>query len=1476
MKLILFPIFIGLGCMIDSLPVVAQQTTPASLATPITVANLDSDAFAQWDSGVESPILDGQRKRLGPESILGTAMPRAQYSGLIFGSSKTPGTRHLRIGFKNPVPVGSVLVHGGGTLSVLKAAAPYPGNLSDDSQWITADRLESDSFGKDEVAASNDALWVLPPGTVTRALRFSHTAYLTDSSYGGNINGAYVLTTRLVNVSPQAIASARSNSQNAGRLSDETHENKGEWDNIAANDSRQKSVAEDPEWVLLTWPSPVTLAGLASLGSGYSAADIQIYAGPADQHPSIAPDDAWKTIKRVTGWTSLYPNILPVHWIDFGGSVTTRAVRMRLTAALNESGLHPHLAGKTVAGTRVWIGELMALATPESASMTAHKAESTSSSESHTLIPIHFVLPEYGFVTLVIEDASGKRIRNLVADAAFPKGENTVYWDGTDDLTRDLDAAEHGVYNIPAEFVAPGRYQVRGLWHRQIDLKYVTSLYSPGEPPWPTQDGSGGWMTNHTPASSAVFIPGSKAPGGQPLIGIGAYISEGGSAFSWVNLEGKKIGGRGWIGGVWTGAQYLAGDSGPQAETNVAAYAASTFAEYQESKPTGKTEIRLTKLTNLQPNGDHPVLLQTLLLDPHLSENGAQASGETDEAKSLEYLSGLAVHNGLMAISEPLFNRLVFIDAKAGKVMGAATVPNPGALAFDDQGRLLLLSGKSLLRYPSGAIAHMPDLPTPETLVQGLEAPQGITLDSAGKIYISDQGNSNQVKVFSPDGRPLSVIGHAGPPSAGAYDPLHMNRPKGLVVDSNGRIWVTEDYTQPKRVSVWNSDGTIWKAYYGPAQYGGGGTLDPEDRGRFLYDGMEFHLDWKTGASTLERVYYRLDDENNLSMAFRCAPPESALHILGKRYLTNAFNSNPTNGHRTAFLFLDRDPAAVPVAAIGSANEWELLKEDSFRAIWPAGIDLKGDRNRNAAMFIWNDLNEDGRVQPDEVRIWAAGSGGVTVAPDGSFVVNDVVSGHGAGQVARFRPVRFTPVGVPVYGPAEFLGPAQGPASSGGNQALAGIDGWTIETNAPPPYSTYGLGGVRNGIPMWSYPSLWPGLGASHYSPAPDRSGELIGTTRLLGGLVTPHNSDAGPIFFINGNMGNAYAMTQDGLFVTQLFQDVRQGPLWVMPTAQPGMLLNQLSLHDENFFPTVTQIQDGSIYMDSGALSALIEIEGLDSIRRLPTTPLRVTAQDLERSAGALAVREAERQKSNGAGVLHVGLQSTPPPMDARSDGWTHCLDWAQIDRRGVSAWFNANNKPYDVQACISITEGKLFALWRTDDPELLRNSGEMGNAPFKTGGALDLMIGTNPHADTHRNQAAVGDLRLLVTQVNHQTKAVLYRAVAPDAPKNQRAVFSAPWHSINFDSVIDVSHQVQLAADGKGNYEIAVPLSVLNLDPQKRIRIKADIGILRGNGTQTTQRVYWNNKATAIVSDVPSEAELTPQLWGIWEFDSETSFGQ
>ncbi len=44
-------------------------------------------------------------------------------------------------------------------------------------------------------------------------------------------------------------------------------------------------------------------------------------------------------------------------------------------------------------------------------------------------IPVRFSLDAASYVTLVIEDASGNRVRNLIAETKLPAGDNLFYWD---------------------------------------------------------------------------------------------------------------------------------------------------------------------------------------------------------------------------------------------------------------------------------------------------------------------------------------------------------------------------------------------------------------------------------------------------------------------------------------------------------------------------------------------------------------------------------------------------------------------------------------------------------------------------------------------------------------------------------------------------------------------------------------------------------------------------------------------------------------------------------------------------------------------------------------------------------------------------------------------------------------------------------------------------------------------------------------
>jgi hypothetical protein len=699
---------------------------------------------------------------------------------------------------------------------------------------------------------------------------------------------------------------------------------------------------------------------------------------------------------------------------------------------------------------------------------------------------------------------------------------------------------------------------------------------------------------------------------------------------------------------------------------------------------------------------------------------------------------------------------------------------------------------------------------------------------------------------------------------------------------------VTEQDFLPKRVSVWTTDGAFVKAFYGPPKYGGGGALDPENKNLFYYADdanglLEFKLDWKKGTSQLSSVLYRADSDH-LKLPEQGwsggAAPQSALYreekgaLFGRRkqrYFTQCFNGQPTGGSSPVFIFRDMGGRIRPVAAAGVANRWPLLKEMMFKPFWPRGVDVGAqdpgrDSGKNMAFFIWSDLNDDGQAQPNEVMFRQGSSGGVTVMPDFSFCV-----AHIGDQAMRYSPVGFTTQGVPLYDVCKAQVLAEGviPATtSGGSQALVDPDGNSVVTLGARPFLASSLCGGKNGGMSWSYPSLWPGLHASHEAPKPEHLGELIGTTRLLGGFVNPKGSEVGPLWCINGNMGNAYLFTSDGLFVATLFEDSRIGKAWQSPTARRGVSLKGISPGDEHFWPTINQSADGQVYLVyNKEACALVKIEGLETLRRLAADNVNVTADGLKKIQAYQVTREEKRKLEQGAGRLTVPVQAAAPRVDGNLDDWSGAA-WVEIERRGVGAYFNSNSKPYDIRGAVAVADDKLFAAWRTGDRELLKNSGEMPFALFKTGGTLELMIGADPSADPKRRSPVAGDLRLLVTQVKGQPRALIYRPVVPGAPAERKVPFSSPSRTLVFDQVEEVSDQVKLAGDGKGNYEISISLSVLRLKPQPGMRIRGDMGILRGDGSQTLSRLYWSNKATGIVSDVPSEAELLPSLWGAWEF--------
>ncbi|MCD0490328.1 hypothetical protein LPB86_18975 [Pedobacter sp. MC2016-14] len=1416
----------------------------------VKLDNLDPAAYADWVDGNEKPVMAKEEKAKTPQWVLWTDKTQPGHSGVTFGFSKKSGPRHLRIGFHTAIPVGSIIADGGGRPSVLKPGAAYPGNMADETQWIPAKRLADGQVSDKELDKSDYGIWVFPAGTKTRALRFSHVPDASDGAYEGFLTGALLAEERFSNISGQAITSAKSSNQRAKLLNNGLTDNWAAWENIdykEASPANQPVIsAENAEWILLTWAQPVKISGLVALWAGFSAAEAQAFTGPAGQHPRDARENQWQSIAVYSGIVGTTPHLWP-NYLDFGKVVTTTSVRLKITAPLKGVG---NLKDKVMEGRRVWLGEIMALQSLGNLPLSAPGGALAAVAQlPNPPIAVPFTLKEAGYVTLVIEDKNGMRVRNLISETWFNAGKNVAWWDGLDDLGRDIEAAKHGVYKIPAKFVVPGEYKVRGLVRGEITTTYEFPVYTTGTPPWSTDDHVGGWLANHSAPQAAVFVPAKQSPTGQPAVFLGNYVTEGPDGLAWVDLDGKKLGGKKWIGGAWTAAPYLARDAGEKAATDVYAYVGSVW---ETGKKSGEAELRITALT---AGADKPIILHAL--GPF-----APKASKSDE------IGGLAVRDGIAVVSLTKKNQLIFIDVKLGKVLGTTLANAPMGLAFDSKGSLLFLSENKLLKYSN--ISDINKLPAVQTVISsGLEAPVGLTFTQDDRILISDGGKSHQVKVFTASGKFVSAIGRPGAPKAGPYDPLHMNNPAGITVDAKQQLWVAENDYLPKRVSVWTLDGKLIRSFYGPSKYGGGGTVDPEDKTKFYYSeetkgAMEFALDWQTGENKLKQVIYR-KTPGSLDLAFRSSGPETALYYKGKRYFTNCYSSNPTGGQPTAFLFVDRDGIAYPAAAMGRADAWEILKEERFKSVLPADVDLNGKGEKVLAFFMWTDINEDAAVQTNEVSFIKGAASGVTVMSDLSFIIAQL-----NGKATQFAPVSFSAKGSPVYqlGNAKVLAAGiLSPASSGGNQVLTDANGWTVAVQGMAPFHKYSISGAKDGKARWSYPNMWPGLHASHEAPLPSFSGELIGPTRLLGGLMDIKGADSGPLWAVNSNHGMVYVFTTDGLFVATLFEPMRSGKRWRMPVAERGMSLKGVSLGEENFWPSITQTKAGEVYLVDGARSSVVRVDGLKNISRLPVSTLNVTTADLDKSRVYQVKSESQRQKAEGRGVLTVALSKATLVVDGKVDDWKDA-NWVDIDKSGVKANFNSNSKPYNVTGAVTVSGDKLYVAYRTGDAELLKNTGEMPVAPFKTGGALDLMIGADATAKSDRSSPVAGDIRLLVTLVKGKPKALLYRAVVAGSKAADRVPFASPWRTITFDGVEDVTAQLSFAAGKNGDYEISVPLSVLNLKPMPGMLIKGDIGILRGDGAQTISRVYWSNKATGIVSDVPAEAELSPGLWGTWEF--------
>lgn len=753
--------------------------------------------------------------------------------------------------------------------------------------------------------------------------------------------------------------------------------------------------------------------------------------------------------------------------------------------------------------------------------------------------------------------------------------------------------------------------------------------------------------------------------------------------------------------------------------------------------------------------------------------------------------------------------RIEVYDSTTGKPLDEIPLARPGEIAFNPAGNLHTVSGTQVVRIDPRKSEHRP-------LVSDLLQPTDLAFDRQGQLYVYDGGKDrSNVRVYDPNGKYLRSIGTPGGFRAGPWDPTRMGTVTAIAVDHTDQLWVVENQYHPKRVTVWSTDGTFKKELLGNTPYGGGGVLDPWDKRRLFYGPLEFELDWNTGLSRIK----------NLTWTGNTPPGEVPIRIDGRTYLV----TRPQFADQACAVVYryEKDQLRL-AAAMGAAAAFEPLRQPEMRP-------LLGSRTLTELQFLWSDRNGDGQVQADEVTLSPPSPGA------GSLTNFNRDLSIQAGPW-RYQVKEFLPGGVPVYEQKLFPG-------------LAGRDLYRLNDG-----SFFRLGEAKrreavlspDGKPLWTYPQEGePGVGALHHAK-PWRPDQVVAQFGIVGHETVA--GDLGEFIALHGNSGAWNVWTRDGLLLGPIFRDFRSPGArpWSMKEHQRGLLLEDLTTGEEHFSGYLCRtVEDNKVYVVAGHNHiSILEVLGLDRCKRLGGE-LIVTAEDI-RKAQEWDARRQRAEVFVRAPVIDCYRVRQAPALDGKQTGWGEAN--ARIDE---GAEFRIG---YDDQY--------LYLAYQTRNLGPLKNTGRDWERLFKTGAAVDLHLALDPNAPADRQAPASGDVRLLLTYLENQPAAVLYRPVVPGTPPEKAWRVKSPVGETVIDEVVRLK-DVRLVRGGDANQyvlEAAVPLAALGLRPVPDLRLKMDWGILVSgpDGQEVLRRVYWANRATQIVSDAPSEARLAPHLWG------------
>ncbi len=697
--------------------------------------------------------------------------------------------------------------------------------------------------------------------------------------------------------------------------------------------------------------------------------------------------------------------------------------------------------------------------------------------------------------------------------------------------------------------------------------------------------------------------------------------------------------------------------------------------------------------------------------------------------------------------------------------------------------------------------------------IKGLVKPMriGISMDEK-QIAISERA-TNQVLVFNATGKKQKAIGNSYPDKdrpAGKFIETDFTKPLGVDIDQTGRLWVAEGSASSRRITCWTTKGKLLKSFWGGADYGAMSAFAiPGDSTRFIVHGIEFQMDPK--ANPLVRP----TQEKPLYWHPALYPGRGFIYnYQGYDYAVTLPGYNGGSGSQ--FIIAKRDKKSKVFKIV-------------VRVTYP-GSKREGNRNVESPGKGWSDLNENGVEDPGEVTVgfkgrvhyWSAG----WCRPDMTFITNDYL-------IYRLKGLSKT--GVPIY---DFANPEIPKNQIPSDLAAQGSTG-TVAMDMK--------GNISNGIAFNTvdgHKGKYPNPYGRHDAPAAQR-GLLIAPFRTNG--VVEDVPNVGSITALAGDRGEWFLMTMDGIFLSAICQD-----------SKGDVTLDETFIGQESFGGFIWRDSKGKLLVQLGGPSyRIMEVQGLESCQKRVITFDLTDAQIQE---GVKMV--AERRKKMGlepeeltvAKVTTLPTKPVDPDMPQNEPMIAGVSDFTVRELGNNSQWW---------RGALMHDGANMAVLFQVNDNSPWKNGEARYTHEFIGGDCVDLKL-TVPGR---------GDIRLLTAPMAGKDTAIYWQKKAP--AKENPFTYMVGNNASNaqaFD-VVRLAPNVKVqSARGINGYSVLVtiPLTELGIDLNTMPSLQGIVGVIFSDpsGTNRAMRLYWHDKSTGLVSDVPSEAKIETARFGTIKF--------